>query len=340
MEWPQWAKDHQLPPEGDQWRRWLILGGRGSGKTRSGAEWVRAIAHGEWGERAKRIAIIAPTHAEARLVMIEGQSGLLSVHATDERPLYESSKRTITWPNGSIAQVFSAEDYDGLRGPQFDAAWCDELAKWKYAEQAWDMLQFALRLGENPVAVITTTPRPIPLLKKLLNDAGTKVKHATTFSNRYNLAKPFMQAVQERYHDTRLGRQELEGELIEDHPDALFKRDTLELHRARHHPELKRIVVAVDPPAGFGKKSAACGIVCVGLGVDDRAYVLDDVSVQGARPAQWAAKIVALYHTRQADRVVAEVNQGGAMVEQVLREVDDELAFREKGPRRTGRRSL
>jgi phage terminase large subunit-like protein len=326
--WTNWARLDQLPPEGDQWRCWLILGGRGSGKTRSGAEWVRAIAHGEWGVTAKRIAIIAPTHAEARLVMIEGQSGLLSVHGQDERPLYESSKRTITWPNGSIAQVFSAEDYDGLRGPQFDAAWCDELAKWKHAEQAWDMLQFALRLGENPVAVITTTPRPIPLLKKLLNDAGTITKRATTFDNRKNLAKPFMQAVLERYQGTRLGRQELNGELIEDHPDALFKRDTLELHRTRNHPELKRIVVAVDPPAGFGKTNNACGIVCVGLGVDGRAYVLDDASIQGARPAKWAARIVALYHTRRADRVVAEVNQGGAMVEQVLREVDDELSFR------------
>jgi phage terminase large subunit-like protein len=305
-----------------------MLGGRGSGKTRAGAEWVRAIAHGEWGERAKYIALIAPTHAEARLVMIEGQSGLLSVHGADEQPLYESSKRTITWANGSKAQVFSAEDFDGLRGPQFDAAWCDELAKWKYADQAWDMLQFALRLGENPVSVITTTPRPIPLIKKLIADPGTVVSKAKTFDNRSNLAKPFMQVVMERYAGTRLGRQELEGELIEDHPDALFKRDTLEKHRCANFPELKRIVVAVDPPAGHGKTSNACGIVCVGLGVDDRAYVLDDASVQGMRPIKWAARIVALYHSRRADRVVAEINQGGAMVEQVLRQVDDELSFR------------
>jgi phage terminase large subunit-like protein len=328
LDWTLWARPDQLPPEGDHWRNWLILGGRGSGKTRSGAEWVRAIAHGEWGETAKRIALIAPTHAEARLVMIEGQSGLLSVHGLEERPLYESSKRTITWANGTIAQIFSADDYDGLRGPQFDAAWCDELAKWKYADQAWDMLQFALRLGENPVAVITTTPRPIKILKRLLSDAGTVVTRATTYANRQNLAKPFMQAVLDRYAGTKLGRQELNGELIEDNPDALFKRETLELNRIRQYPTLKRIVVAVDPPAGFGKTSNACGIVCVGLGIDGRGYVLDDASVQGLRPAKWAARIVALYHARKADRVVAEINQGGAMVEQVLREVDEDISFR------------
>jgi phage terminase large subunit-like protein len=328
LEWPQWARLNQLPPNGDKWRRWLILGGRGSGKTRSGAEWVRAIAHGEWGARAKHIAIIAPTHAEARLVMIEGQSGLLSVHGADERPLYESSKRTITWANGSKAQVFSAEDYDGLRGPQFDAAWCDELAKWKHADDAWNMLQFALRLGENPVAVITTTPRPIPLLKRLILDKGTITTRATTFANSGNLAKPFLEEIVARYGGTRLGRQELNGELITDDPNALFQREVIEQHRLRDHPELKRIVVAVDPPAGFGKTNNACGIVCVGLGVDGRAYVLDDASVQGARPAKWAAKIVALFHSRRADRVVAEVNQGGAMVEQVLRQVDEDLPIR------------
>ncbi len=327
-DWTAWARLDQLPPKGNQWRQWLILGGRGSGKTRSGAEWVKAIAHGEWGETAKHIAIIAPTHAEARLVMIEGQSGLLSVHGQDERPLYEPSKRTITWPNGSKAQVFSAEDYDGLRGPQFDAAWCDELAKWKHADQAWDMLQFALRLGENPVAVITTTPRPMALLQRLLADAGTITTRATTLANRKNLAKPFMKAILERYQGTRLGRQELGGELMEDNPDALFKRDLIESQRLREHPELQRIVVAVDPPAGHGKASNACGIVCVGLGIDGRAYVLEDASVQGLRPAKWAAQIVALYHARKADRVVAEINQGGAMVEQVLREVDDEISFR------------
>lgn len=323
-----WARTDQLPPDHDNWRRWLILGGRGSGKTRAGAEWVRAMALGEWGRSYRHIAIVAPTHAEARLVMIEGQSGLLSIHANDERPRYEPSKRTITWANGAKAQIFSAEDYDGLRGPQFDAAWCDELAKWKHADEAWNMLQFAMRLGEHPVVIITTTPRAIPLVKQLLNDESAVVTRSTTFDNSSNLAKPFLKEVLARYGGTRLGRQELGGELIDDDPNALFKREVIETARISVAPNLKRIVVAVDPPAGFGKASNACGIVCVGLGLDDRAYVLDDFSVQGLRPAKWAAKVVALYHARNADRVVAEINQGGAMVEQVLREVDETIAFR------------
>ncbi len=309
----------------------MILGGRGAGKTRAGAEWVRTIALGLWEplvQRAERIAIVAPTFAEARLVMIEGKSGLLAIHREDERPIYEPSKRMLTWPNGCVAHVFSAEEPDGLRGPQFDAAWCDELAKWKHAGAVWDMLQFALRLGEWPRAVITTTPRPIPLLKRLLADSGTVTSRSTTFDNRRNLAKPFLDEVLQRYGRTRLGRQELNGELIEDDPDALFRRDLIENARVSFAPELKRVVVAVDPPAGFGTKDNACGIVCAGLGVDGRCYVLDDRSAHGLRPAQWAKKIVALYHTRQASRVVAEINQGGAMVEQVLREVDPDLSFR------------
>ena len=309
----------------------MILGGRGAGKTRAGAEWVRAIALGTWEpfvSRASRIAIVAPTFAEARLVMIEGKSGLLAIHAEDERPQYEPSKRMLTWPNGCVAHVFSAEEPDGLRGPQFDAAWCDELAKWKHASEVWDMLQFAMRLGERPCSVVTTTPRPIPLLKRLLADDGVVVSRTTTFDNSSHLAKPFLDEVLARYGGTRLGRQELNGELIEDDPDAIFKRDIIEARRVRVAPELRRIVVAVDPPAGFGAKNNACGIVCAGLGVDGRCYVLDDCSAKGLRPAQWAKRIVSLYHARAADRVVAEINQGGAMVEQVLREVDPELSFR------------
>ena len=331
-DWRYWGRlNQQIPPEGNAWRSWLILGGRGAGKTRAGAEWVRAIALGTWEpfvSRASRIAIVAPTFAEARLVMIEGKSGLLAIHAEDERPQYEPSKRMLTWPNGCVAHVFSAEEPDGLRGPQFDAAWCDELAKWKHASEVWDMLQFAMRLGERPCSVVTTTPRPIPLLKRLLADDGVVVSRTTTFDNSSHLAKPFLDEVLARYGGTRLGRQELNGELIEDDPDAIFKRDIIEARRVRVAPELRRIVVAVDPPAGFGAKNNACGIVCAGLGVDGRCYVLDDCSAKGLRPAQWAKRIVSLYHARAADRVVAEINQGGAMVEQVLREVDPELSFR------------
>ena len=321
----------QLPPDGGDWRTWLLLGGRGSGKTRAGAEWVRARALGLWpatGPRSERIAIVAPTFDEARLVMIEGKSGLLAVHPDGERPIYAPSKREITWRNGSIAQIFSAEEPEGLRGPQFDAAWCDELAKWKHADACWDMLAFALRLGSNPRVTVTTTPRAVPLLKRLMADATTEISISRTGDNKTFLARSFWKDVQARYGGTRLGRQELDGELIEDDPGALFRRDGFEAQRIKAAPALTRIVVAVDPPASHGKRANACGIVCVGLGEDGRAYVLDDITVQGARPAQWARDVVALYHARRADRVVAEVNQGGAMVEAVLREIDPDVSFR------------
>lgn len=205
-----WGRENkQLPPDDDIWRSWLILGGRGAGKTRAGAEWVKAQALGDWtvdGAHAERIAIIGPTLDQARAVMIEGKSGLLAIHMEEERPVYEPSKRLVTWPNGAIAQVFSADDPESLRGPQFDAAWCDELAKWRLAEAAWDMLAFALRLGEAPRVVITTTPRPVPLLKKLLNDEATAVTRTATFDNKTRLAKSFIADVTERYGGTRLGR--------------------------------------------------------------------------------------------------------------------------------------
>jgi len=328
QDWRLWAREDQLPPEPSDWRNWLVLGGRGAGKTRSGAEWVRAKALGLWGDAAKRIAIIGPSLMEARMVMIEGASGLLSVHTQDERPDYESSKRLITWPNGSIAQVFSADEPESLRGPQFEACWCDELGKWKHADEVWAMLQFALRLGELPQCVITTTPRPTALLKKLLGEDGTVISRATTFANAANLAPTFMRDIEARYGGTRLGRQELLGEFIEDDPDALFKRELIERARVKLPPELRRVVVAVDPPAGFGKSSNACGIVVAGIDAAGKAYVLEDGSVRGQRPAQWARRVVKLYHDWKADRVVAEVNQGGAMVEQVLREVNADVSFK------------
>lgn len=331
-DWRYWGRPgQQLPPDGETWRTWLILGGRGAGKTRAGAEWVKARALGLWpatGRPAERIALVAPTYDEARLVMIEGKSGLLAIHGDDERPVYEPSKRQLTWPNGAIAQIFSADEPEGLRGPQFDAAWCDELAKWKYADQVWSMLAFALRLGDNPRVTVTTTPRPIALLKQLIGDAATVTMKSRTADNRAFLARSFWKDVQARYGGTRLGRQELEGELIDDDPDALFRRDQIEAGRLRLAPPLQRVVVAVDPPASHGRRANACGIVCAGLGEDGRIYVLDDASLGGARPAQWAAAAIALYQARHADRVVAEVNQGGAMVEQVLREVDADVAFR------------
>jgi phage terminase large subunit-like protein len=302
-----------------------VLGGRGAGKTRAGAEWVKALALGIFEpviRKCSRIAIVAPTYDEARLVMIEGVSGVLSVHHDEERPKYEPSKRTITWKNGSIAQVFSAEEPDSLRGPQFDAAWCDELAKWKQAEEAWMNVQMALRLGEVPQAVITTTPRATKLIRELMNDAATVVTRSRTLDNSNQLAPSFLKDVIARYGNTALGRQELDGELVSDNPDALWRRDTIELNRRKLAPDMKRIVVAVDPPATSHAKSNACGIVCVGLGADGRCYVLEDASVKRMRPLQWAQRVVDVYNRWNADRIVAEVNQGGEMVRELLTQVD------------------
>ncbi len=302
-----------------------MLGGRGAGKTRAGAEWVKALALGIFEpviRKCERIAIVAPTYDEARLVMVEGQSGVLSVHYDGERPKYEPSKRTLTWKNGSIAQIFSAEEPDSLRGPQFDAAWCDELAKWKHADEAWMNVQMALRLGDVPQAVITTTPRSTRLIRELMNDAATVVTRSKTLDNANQLAPSFLTDVMARYGNTSLGRQELDGELMSDDANALWRRETIDLNRRKVVPDLKRIVVAVDPPATSHAKSNACGIVCVGLGVDGRCYVLEDASVKRMRPLQWATRVVAVYEKWNADRIVAEVNQGGDMVREVLTQVD------------------
>jgi phage terminase large subunit-like protein len=246
-----------------------------------------------------------------------------------ERPKYEPSKRTLTWSNGSIAQVFSAEEPDSLRGPQFDAAWCDELAKWKHAEEAWMNVQMALRLGDVPQAVITTTPRATKLIRELMSDAATVVTRSRTIENSNQLAPSFLTDVMARYGNTALGRQELDGELIGDDPDALWKRETIEQFRVKTLAvDMKRIVVAVDPPATSHAKSNACGIVCVGLGQDGRAYVLEDASVKRMRPLQWAARVVDVFKRHNADRVVAEVNQGGDMVRELLTQVDATLPIK------------
>jgi phage terminase large subunit-like protein len=331
-QWLYWTRpEHQLPPGQGDFRNWLVLGGRGAGKTRSGAEWVKALAlgiHEPLIRRCARIAIVAPTFDEARMVMIEGTSGLLAVHHARERPRYEPSKRTLTWANGTVAQVFSAEEPEGLRGPQFDAAWCDEMAKWKKGETAWMNVQMALRLGERPQAVITTTPRPTKLIRTLISDAATVVTRSRTLDNAGNLARTFLDEVTAKYGGTNLGRQELDGELIADDPDALWRREVIERLRVTRLPLLKRIVVAVDPPASSGAKANACGIVCVGLGEDGRAYVLDDASCKRLRPLQWARRVVELFHAREADRIVAEVNQGGDMVRDVIAQVDADVPLK------------
>jgi phage terminase large subunit-like protein len=260
--------------------------------------------------------------------MIEGVSGLMSVHGSGQRPRFEPSKGQLVWPSGAIAQAFSAEDPDGLRGPQFDAAWCDEVAKWRHPQRTWDMLQFALRLGRHPQMVATTTPRPIPLLKKLLADAGTLVTRAATADNAANLAPTFLEEMTRRYAGSALGRQELLGELVDDTSGALWRRDWIDAHRVGCAPELSAIVVAVDPPVTATAASDACGIVVAGLGPDGRAYVVDDRTLQGREPTVWARAAVAAYHDTMADRVVAEVNQGGDLVVTVLRQIDPNVAVR------------
>lgn len=252
----------------DPWTTWLMLGGRGAGKTRAGSEWVRGIALGEPDfapAPVGRIALIGETFSDARNVMVEGPAGILRVHARHERPAWSPSLRKLEWPNGAVAQVFSAEDPDSLRGPQFEAAWADELAKWKHGEEAWDMLQFGLRLGPHPRQMVTTTPRPIPLIKRFPADPHVAVSRMRTADNAAHLAPAFLETVNGRYGGTRLGRQEPDGEIIEDRSDALWTRDVIERNRIDAPPALMRIVVAVDPPASSSKRADACGIVAAGV---------------------------------------------------------------------------
>jgi phage terminase large subunit-like protein len=328
-DWELVARRDQWPPDlaqnGLPWRVWLILGGRGAGKTRAGAEWVKALALG----RAQfttgpvgRIALVGETAADVRDVMIEGVSGILAVHDRRERPRWESSRRRLLWDTGAVAQAFSAEDPESLRGPQFHAAWCDELAKWRYARETWDMLQFGLRLGDWPRQLVTTTPRPTPLLKELLAHSATATTRALTRDNAANLAPSFLESVIAQYAGTRLGRQELDGEMVDERRDALWTRDMMESLRVATAPALARIVVAVDPPASSGKRADNCGIVAAGADASGRIYVLDDQTLAAARPAQWARAAIALYHRLSADALVAEVNQGGEMVRAVLNEAD------------------
>jgi phage terminase large subunit-like protein len=324
------AHAHQLPParanSGADWTTWLILGGRGAGKTRAGAERVRAVARRD--PRA-RIALIGETEHDAREVMVQGVSGLIAVHQPGERPQWSPTRRRLEWPGGAVAQVFSAEDPDTLRGPQFSAAWCDELAKWRHADATFDMLQFGLRLGERPRQVITTTPRPIALIRRLMADARTAVTHAGTRANAYNLAPAFIETVLARYHDTRLGRQEIDGEIVEERNDALWTRAGIESCRVAQAPPLARVVVAVDPPASAKKGADACGIVAAGCGPDNSIYVLADETVAGLSPQGWAMKAVALWRRLQADSLVVEVNQGGDMVRAVIGEADRSVPVRE-----------
>jgi phage terminase large subunit-like protein len=322
-DWMQFAYGHQKPPQipgGEkQWTTWLILGGRGAGKTRAGAEWVRHIA---LNNKASRIALVGETEHDVREVMIEGVSGLLQVHTRAERPLWIPSRRRVEWSNGAVAEAFSAEDPESLRGPQFSAAWADEIAKWRHADATFDMLQFGLRLGVRPRQVVTTTPRPIALLKRLIADPATALTRAGTRENKWHLSAAFIDTVFARYGGTRIGRQELDGEIIEQRADALWSRAQIESCRVRTAPPLNRIVVAVDPPASSTKRADACGLVAAGRAEDGTFYVMADETVSALSPAGWAQKAIALWRRLEADALVVEVNQGGDMVRAVIGEAD------------------
>lgn len=322
--WDAWARGEQLAPDGD-WYCWLILAGRGWGKTRAGAEFVRRrVESGKFG----RIALIGETAADVRDVMIEGESGLLAISPPWFYPTYEPSRRRLTWPNGAIATTYSGEEPDQLRGPQHDTAWADELAKWRYGQEAWDNLEMGLRLGPCPQVVVTTTPRPIPLIKMLKADEGTVMPTANmdTYQNIHNVSPVFIKRVIRRYEGTRLGRQELRAEILDDNPDALWRREEMiERHRVRLAPAFVRVAVAIDPSGSSTGNEA--GIIAGGVGPDGHAYIVEDASLQGS-PNQWGNAGVTLYLKHEADAIVGEVNFGGEMVETIVHSVAKDRGVR------------
>ncbi len=332
--WELWARPNQLEPDavlpnGENWVTWLILAGRGFGKTRCGAEtvikWVRE-------GHCRRLALVAEDSADARDVMVEGESGILACSPRDFKPKYEPSKRRLTWPNGAVASLFSAEDFDSLRGPQFDGAWCDELCKWRYAQEAWDNLQFGLRLGEHPKQIVTTTPRPIRLLKDIILRTDTAITKGTTMENLVNLAPPFRKAVVDKYSGTRIGRQELEAEILDDVPGALWSREMIDAHRIRPVdnmtpialPHFSRVVIAVDPAKEVGDAAAETGITAHGRDQSGKGYLLEDLSLSGS-PEEWGRAAVIAYDDWAADMIVYEANQGGEMAAAVLRQAAKSL---------------
>jgi phage terminase large subunit-like protein len=321
-DWAFWARDAQLPPpatkDGDDWRIWLFLGGRGAGKTRSGAEWIAAEAASG---RMRRIGLIGATRADARAVMVEGESGLLAV---TPGVTFEPSNNRLIWPGGKrIATLLSAEEPDSFRGHQFDGIWGDEFAKWREPQAALDMALMCLRIGKRPRMLLTSTPRNIPALTALLAAPDVAVTRSSTRDNAGNLADGFLAQMQARYGDTALGRQELDAELIADNDAALWKREWIEATRVKAPPDLARIVVAVDPPAGIGGDE--CGIVVAGRAEDDGIFVLADCSAAGLSPGGWAARAARAFETFDADAIIAEANQGGEMVREVLLQAGNNL---------------
>jgi phage terminase large subunit-like protein len=323
--WSFWARPDQLEPKG-RWNTWMIMVGRGGGKTRAGAEWVRQVK----GKHA-RIALVGETAADTRDVMIEGESGILATSPPWDRPTYNVSRRELRWENGAIAKTYSGEEPDQLRGPQHEVAWLDELAKFRYPDETWANLQLGLRLGSWPRVLVTTTPRPIAIIRDLLRQAQadpvtTHVTRGSTYANAAFLAPSFIQAIKEKYEGTRLGRQELHAELLDDIVGGLWSRDMIEQTRMQGQlPEMERIVVGVDPSGYDGESGDSQGIVVAGKAVTARGepeayYVLDDWTVQ-MRPEGWGRRVVEAYRNFKADRIVVEKNYGGDMVRSVIQNV-------------------
>lgn len=328
-DWQFWARDEQMEPNDRDWSVWFINAGRGFGKTRAGVEWVREqVKRG-----AKRIAAVAATNSDIERVMVKGESGFLSVCWKGDKtykgkalgfPDWSPTKRSLTWANGATVQFFSAEEPERLRGPQFEYAWCDELAAWNKDIDTWDMLQFCLRLGKKPRVCVTTTPKPTKLVRNILKQNTTYVTTGSTFDNAANLAAPYLEAVRNQYEGTRLGRQELYAEILEEAEGALWTTEMLEKAEIKHEdvPNLNRIVVSLDPAVTSNKESDMTGIVVAGIDVNGVAYVLGDYTDR-LSPQAWAAKAIELYHKYQADRIVAEANQGGDMVRTTLHGEDE-----------------
>ena len=315
-DWLSSARPDQITPEGD-WLTWLILAGRGWGKTRTGAEDLAWYALANPGVRC---AVVAPTSADARDTCVEGDSGLIGVLPREAVQAWNRSLGELILVNGSRFKTFSADEPERLRGPQHHRAWADELAAWRYPE-AWDQLMFGLRLGQRPQAVVTTTPKPTALVKQLATAPTTRITRGSTFDNAANLAPSALQMLRERYEGTRLGRQELNAEILGDVPGALWTMATLDSYRLRHKPaDLGRIVVAVDPAVTAEETSDYHGIIVAGL-AGQMGAVLEDASLQGS-PMEWARRAVSLYRSYGADAIVVEVNQGGDMVAQTIRTID------------------
>lgn len=320
-DWKFWARPDQLPPAGE-WRTWLVLAGRGWGKTRVGAEWVRSSV-----KQYPMVNIIAPTADDARDIMIEGESGILAICPDNERPDYLPSKRRLEWPNGARTLIFTADEPDRLRGKQHMRLWADELAAWRRPE-SWDQAMMGLRLGPDPRVVATTTPRPTSSVLDLMNDPSTIVTRGNTYDNAENLAPAFLQKIIRKYEGTRMGRQELLAEILTDVPGALWTHRLIDDSRVAGHPDLARVVVSIDPSGGDEDGNDMQGMVVAGRGVDGHGYILDDISCR-LSPDGWGRRAVNAYHAHKADRIIAEINYGGAMVQHVIKTVDPSVSYKE-----------